>query len=442
MAQTALKPSIHNSVFLTPEGITLVYNAFSDDFLATNISDIAHGHHLDTDIIARYPELEEQLIRIQALVPADLDEVNRLREVIAKVDNDPTQFHLHVNPTLDCNFRCWYCYETHQPGSRMSSGMVKATKRLITKTVDGNPDLRHFVLSFFGGEPLIGFNDVALPIMRHCQEECGKAGISFISHFTTNSYLITDSIIKAIADFPVNFQITLDGAPEDHDKVRYTADGKGSYNRIIENIRKLAGAGKHVIARVNYTKANLQGVGTIVDDIIAIPEESHKYLKMDFQRVWQDRKDELEPEVTEILEQYAARLTEADISSSTHYMNCASIHSSCYGDKRNYALINFNGDVYQCSARDFKPEHRSGTLDEDGSISWKPGVRETRMEQKYIREICHECRIAPLCAGGCRQQAVERIGQEGCLYKYSGQQMDDLVLDRFLYRFSSTSTIN
>ncbi|MBR7068298.1 MAG: hypothetical protein IKI28_08280 [Bacteroidales bacterium] len=28
-------------------------------------------------------------------------------------------YELIVNPTLDCNLRCWYCYENHHVGSRI-----------------------------------------------------------------------------------------------------------------------------------------------------------------------------------------------------------------------------------------------------------------------------------------------------------------------------------
>ncbi|HOH74428.1 MAG TPA: hypothetical protein PKW38_01450, partial [Paludibacteraceae bacterium] len=47
-----------------------------------------------------------------------------------------------------------------------------------------------------------------------------------------------------------------------------------------------------------------------------------------------------------------------------------SVRESCYGDKKNQATINFNGDVYKCTARDFKPENREGVLMDDGTIEW------------------------------------------------------------------------
>jgi uncharacterized protein len=40
---------------------------------------------------------------------------NELEEVIAEFNeerNGSEMYHLIINPTLDCNLSCWYCYES------------------------------------------------------------------------------------------------------------------------------------------------------------------------------------------------------------------------------------------------------------------------------------------------------------------------------------------
>ena len=51
--------------------------------------------------------------------------------MIEYVDNDDSTFELIINPTLDCNFHCWYCYENHLKGSKMDEGIVSAITTLI-----------------------------------------------------------------------------------------------------------------------------------------------------------------------------------------------------------------------------------------------------------------------------------------------------------------------
>ena len=108
-----------------------------------------------------------------------------------------------------------------------------------------------------------------------------------------------------------------------------------------------------------------------------------------------------------------------------------SVIDSCYGDKRNQALINYNGDVFKCTARDFLTENRLGYLNQNGIIIWEKNSLERRMTSKFNRPICHNCRIAPLCGGGCSQQAMENLFANECLYHYTKQDIDNIILNRF-----------
>lgn len=64
-----------------------------------------------------------------------------------------SNYRLTINPTLNCNFACWYCYETHIKKS-MSEEIYQNVLKFIQRTVL-RTDIQTFELDWFGGEPLL-----------------------------------------------------------------------------------------------------------------------------------------------------------------------------------------------------------------------------------------------------------------------------------------------
>lgn len=100
--------------------------------------------------------------KLGIIVDGDINETNKIilshRE---QVYNNNT-YRMTIMPTLDCNFNCWYCYEEH-PKGKMSILIQKAIIKLVTNILDEN-NLGLFSLDWFGGEPLLYFNDLVYPI--------------------------------------------------------------------------------------------------------------------------------------------------------------------------------------------------------------------------------------------------------------------------------------
>ncbi len=398
-----MKYSIYNSIIGVGNSC-LVYNGVADRFVVVK--------RCREDVVEKMTSLPSQLVvddavfysrlmGIAAIVEDDVDEIGSLASAIAEVDNNGRLFHLQINPTLDCTFRCWYCYEDHHRGTRMAESTIEAIKRLVERRFDEQPSMRQFQLSFFGGEPLMYFNRVAAPIVDFVVCECEKHGVDWSVHFTTNAYLLSPSVSGLLGRYNTSLQITLDGSRESHDQVRCLPFGKGSYDRILSNVKSALSKGCSVILRINYTRDNLASVAAVIDDLESWNIEKNGRLRVDFQQVWQDRRRGEDSALEEMVNGYISRLRGIGIFGSVYFHSPVS-KSSCYGDKRNHILVNYNGDLFQCTARDFKTERRSGFIADDGSLVWKNDALEHRMNCKFSRPVCHNCRIAPLCGGGCR----------------------------------------
>jgi uncharacterized protein len=107
----------------------------------------------------------------------------------------------------------------------------------------------------------------------------------------------------------------------------------------------------------------------------------------------------------------------------------------CYGDHRNHATINYNGEVFKCTARDFTNANSEGMLSDNGRIIWNDKF-EKRMNIKFKNKPCLECKIMPLCNGGCSQQAIENEGVDYCIYDFDEDKKKKMVIEKFLEALS------
>ena len=153
-------------------------------------------------------------------------------EVFLKKD-----YRIFINPTLECNFHCWYCYKSHPKGYMTEVTMKKIKNHLRLKIeVDKITSLN---LSWFDGEPLLYFYEVVYPLSIFAKELCKKNNIPFVSTITTNGYCIDKTMLEKIDEIDLrSFQITLDGHCDRHNKIR-NVNGIPSYDKILENINLL-----------------------------------------------------------------------------------------------------------------------------------------------------------------------------------------------------------
>lgn len=422
-----MKFSIYNTYICFDDGNQMVFNAVSKEFLL--LKGYNQINTVELDKID--PDTKEKLVAMRALVEDELDETAELEKFIYSRCSDNTAFILHINPTLDCNFKCWYCYEKHIPGSLMSEKHIQATIRLAKREIEKNKDLKYFDLSFFGGEPLIGFNSVARPIIENIDEICREADVKLAVHFTTNAYLLTTEAIEFLSHYDTSFQITLDGDRESHDKTRFLKGGIGSYDTIVNNIKQAALKGIRVVVRINYTAANVVSLATVIENLKEFPEKALNQITVDLQRVWQDINKEEQNDLDEIIFEYAAALKNAGIRVTSN-LSVDSASYPCYGDKFNYVLVNYNGDIYKCTARDFNDDNKVGTLCDDGSVDWIEDRLHCWENAKFSHPSCKKCHIAPICGGGCRRKLIEnRIPADMCAVGYSEEDKVRLVTNLF-----------
>lgn len=127
-----MKLSIFNSAININNKHTLLYNSFSGKFVVVkNLLISLKDLSIDT-LCREYNAIYNQLIDARIIIENNVDEISLLKERIYNADNNEHEYILHINPTLDCNFRCWYCYEKHIPNSRMNQETLNSTLLYIS----------------------------------------------------------------------------------------------------------------------------------------------------------------------------------------------------------------------------------------------------------------------------------------------------------------------
>lgn len=139
-----------------------------------------------------------------------------------------------------------------------------------------------------------------------------------------------------------------------------------------------------------------------------------------------------------IVEERIREAIRKDFTVLTNYLR-KDVRDSCYGDKVNQVLINYDGKLFGCTARDFVEENSIGELGEYGELIYNQEKLQRRSNSKFKKEVCKRCRIAPICGGGCKQKAFEMENIDSCPFNYSSEDKDKIVLDIFEYYISNSS---
>lgn len=385
-----------------------------------------------------HPDFFNALKANRFIVPCDEVESKVLIERWKQGDENSRNFGIIINPTLNCNLRCWYCYESHKGKMVMSEKVRKSICRLIEeKTAD--PNIEVLNVSFFGGEPLLFFNETVLPILRFAAEKCQPKGITLYTNFTTNAVLLTNEIIEALNALPLGkkatFQITLDGNRETHDQIRVGTNKTPTYDTILENISSVLKHGNEVSLRFNYTYDNILTFADVLNDFTSKGlEKYYAQISVKFEHVWQDgvNMEKSKPLMLKMRDEYEKAGFKVGID-DIHYRHV------CYADSPNHVVINYNGDVFKCTARDFTKDKREGILDENGHIAWNEKFLR-RMAVRYGNVACRNCIILPICNGGCTQNKLDANNMETCFWglteegkqEYLEKRVQEIIRHKFL----------
>ena len=300
--------------------------------------------------------------------------MDTLSPAILKCMSNQT-LHLILMPTEACNFRCVYCYEDFQY-KRMEPSVVRGVKNLLSRRV---PDLETLTISWFGGEPLLARNimEEVLVHVRHLQDQ--HLSLQLSSDVTSNGYLLSRDLFERLLELGVlSYQISFDGSREWHDRKRVLAGGKGTYDRIWQNLLALRSVPGEftIMVRLHADRDNAPSLPAFIDeyaDAFGADRRFELFVRT-LSRLGGPNDDRLNVFGAEEGREAIAALRHKVARHGLKQPEFAPGEAICYAARANSLLIRANGRINKCTVALEHPNNQVGQLHEDGTVELRSAM--------------------------------------------------------------------
>lgn len=340
------------------------------------------------------------------LVPEQADELRRVQYAFGQEHHRSDRLELILLPSQDCNFRCTYCYEDFKRGT-MKPQVREGIKQLVESKAHA---LRDLTVSWFGGEPLYGMEaiDDLAPFFVDIAQ---RNGIEYFSHMTTNGYLLTDKVVERLLSWRItDFQITLDGLPQDHDRNRPGRDGSGTFARIYDNLVDMSLRSEEfsVVIRVNFDRNNTPGLEPFLQLLQAKFRGDERFV-LSFHPVgkWGGGNDANlavcgADESQKVRRKLRAAARSLGLKVAGDWSPGASLGTQvCYAARPYNFIVGADGDLMKCTIDlDKKDRNIVGQLLADGTMRLNTDKMALWTEPAFERDTgCQSCHLLPACQG-------------------------------------------
>ena len=242
-----MQPSMFNvQVPLRDRDEVFLMNTFTDAQLlvSPDVPELLDRAGKGLAFTAEERETLEMLAENGFLVQNRAEEREALANFFGEVREDRDQLRVTVLTTLQCNFACDYCIQgDHDDHNLFANKMSLETAAKVASWIEGRLDEvrpSRFVLTFFGGEPLLNMPVVYFLAERaHALAEA--RGAELLINVITNGLLLTPEVVDRLLPFGLaGVKVTLDGDKDTHNRMRPMRGRQGTFDRIVENVRRVA----------------------------------------------------------------------------------------------------------------------------------------------------------------------------------------------------------
>lgn len=318
-----------------------------------------------------------------------------------------------LNVAHDCNLRCKYCFASkgdYQGKREIMSPEVG--KEAINFLINHSGSRRNLEVDFFGGEPTMAI-DTIQEVISYARGLEKKYDKKFNFTVTTNALSLDDETVLYFDKNMKNIVLSLDGRKSVNDFIRVRADGSGSYDKVVENIKKVVKlrkqSKKEYYVRGTFTKFNLD----FAKDVIHMADMGFNEISIE-PVVGKDGdyllKDEDIPMIynqyDEIAREFIKRKKNEVNPFRFYHFNidiyngpCIYKRLSACGAGVEYIAVTPKGDIYPCHQFVGNDEFKMG--DVFNKTLKKDIISRFKDTHIFEKEECKTCWARFFCSGGC-----------------------------------------
>ena len=396
-----MKISKYNVLLKEKCGTAVLYNTGSSAILSLNQEYTDKYERFCITGECSDNEMVNNLEKGGFLVNDEIDEVDSLLTMNKISRFSDSSLSLTIAPTLACNFKCPYCYEKGKKYSTISDETITNFVGFFEDTLRHVHDVG---VSWYGGEPLLALEQIERitdiiksKISSECEYSCDMV---------TNGYLLSREIAERLKKLDIKFlQVTLDGAKNAHNKRRILHNDAPTFEIILKNISDCIDI-IPIVVRINVDKNNMDSASEIFDwfDEYGLKGIPYYLAPVD------SANDPCNSEQCLLSQEYAKEEIEFYLKGFERGYYYSGFDRNNYGVcgavAWNSYVVDPVGNLYKCWNDIGYPERRVGNVNEKFVIN--KSLAEWLNYNPMRDEECKECKIFPICFGGCAYSRNEK----------------------------------
>lgn len=411
-----LKQSIYNVLF-DDSGKYYLYNTLSVGIV-----------ELDSETYNCFKE-----DNISAICPDYIPTMQEMHFLVEKNADEPAEYLYYYNrirfgcgaqllsinfaPSFACNLACPYCFQGQDKDIKAMKledvdKVIKfAEKRILASLSNHNVPIKQINANMYGGEPLLQKQ----ALIKYCDgmyKLSKKYDCKIRFMMTSNFTLLDEDLLNLIDKYKIYVQVSIDGTKEEHDKRRIYKSGKGTYDTIIKNLKKMKERHleDYVVIRLNVDKNNVKYAESIINNVKAYSTDIYFGLLEQYNGFNDCFADNCIGNESVIRARRSNELASILVKYGYRDLPLFGKIDPCAIGGENKFCVDCDLNLFTCELGMKQIELSVGKISDDGDFLPNNNYYKMMNHSPALFQKCMKCKLMPMCAGGCSAKAYLNDG--------------------------------